>query len=93
MGAGYIPAGQEVSHRVRVDFATTDGTATVDDNDYQARTGTILFGVNKRALTRGTKIYSDRDVEDDEVLSVIISNPIFATIADDTGVITIIDND
>ena len=61
--------------------------------DYLARTGTIVFGVNKTKLTRGIKIYGDNDVENDEVLSVVISNAVFATIDDDTGVITVIDND
>ncbi len=76
-----------------VQYATADGTATVADGDYQARSGELRFANSNTTLTRGFRVYGDLVPEADEMFSVVLSNPVNGTIADGTGEITILDDD
>ena len=71
------PAVQPVS----VQYATADGTATVADNDYTARTGTLNFVVGQSSETITVPVAGDTKVELDETFTFNLSNPTNATIA------------
>jgi hypothetical protein len=78
---------------VTVDYTTADGTATAG-SDYTAASGTVTFapGITSQTVTVNT--IDDNLVEGTETFNVNLSNPTGnATIADGTGVGTIIDND
>jgi hypothetical protein len=88
------PSGQTV----RVDYATSDGTATGGTTcgagrDYRTRTGTLTFlsGVLSRPVD--IAICGDRTAEPNETFVVTLSNPVNATIADGQGAGTITNND
>jgi autotransporter-associated beta strand protein len=83
------PSNQEVT----VAYTTQDGTATVDDNDYQFTTGTLTFEPGQMQKTIVVPVNGDLKVEDDETFSVILSNPTGATITQDTAAGTITNND
>ncbi|MGD9719884.1 MAG: beta strand repeat-containing protein [Pirellulales bacterium] len=79
---------------VTVQFATSDGTATDADNDYEPISGTITFapGVTSQLVT----VLVNGDLIDDadsETFTVTLSNPTNAAIADATGIGTITDDD
>jgi disulfide oxidoreductase YuzD len=78
---------------VTVDYATSDGTAT-DPADYTAiplSTLTFSPGVTSQSIT--VVVNGDVLAEADETFTVDLSNPVNATITDDQGTGTIIDND
>ncbi len=79
---------------VTVDYATTDDTATVADNDYVAVNATTLsFAPGETGQTVNVTIIGDTQVEGaNEQFFVNLSNPVNATIADEQG-IGIITND
>jgi CSLREA domain-containing protein len=72
-----------------VDFATADGTATTADNDYQSNSGTLNFASAETTKTVTVHVNGDTKPETDETFNVVLSNPLGATNADDTGVGTI----
>src|SRR5205085_631752 len=84
---------------VTVDYATSDGSATVADNDYAAiptTTLTFLPGVTSRTIS--VVVNGDTRHESDETFNVNLSNPTGgaaapALIADNQGVGTIQDDD
>ncbi len=78
---------------VTVDFATTDGSATVADNDYNGASGAIVFSPLVTTMTVSVVIVGDTRSEGNENFFVNLSNPSFATIADGQGVGTIVDDD
>ena len=78
---------------VTVDAVTADGTATAG-SDYTATgptTITFLAGETSKQVT--VPLLDDLLGESDETFSLILSNPSGATIADSTGVGTIIDDE
>jgi hypothetical protein len=82
------PSTQDISF----DFASHDGTATSPD-DYHGRSGTKTIPAGERlAVIRMTTIAEHR-FEPDETLTITLSNPVNATIADGTAVITISNED
>lgn len=72
-----------------VNFTTADGTATVADGDYTAANGTLNFAAGETTMTITVSVNPDTTTEPDETFSVILSAATGATIADDTGVGTI----
>ena len=64
---------------VTVDYATSDGTATAGA-DYAATTGTLTFAAGETAKTVQVAALSDTVAEDDETLTLALSNPSGATI-------------
>ncbi len=78
---------------VTVQFATADGTATVANSDYQAKTGSITFGAGVTSQQISILVNGDTTLEANENFSVILSNPSGATIATGTGVGTITNDD
>ncbi len=78
---------------ITIDFSTADNTATTADNDYQAANGTLTFPENVITQTIGVSILGDSKFEQDEILFVNLSNPISATIIDNQGSGTILNDD
>ncbi|HBZ30750.1 MAG TPA: hypothetical protein DEO56_09180, partial [Nitrosomonas nitrosa] len=85
------------SSTVTVDFATSDGTAEVADNDYLANTGTVTFQPGQTLKTLLVTARGDTQVEIDESFTVTLNNPVNASLAGDVDALnatgTIIDND
>ncbi|MEJ1469484.1 MAG: retention module-containing protein [Candidatus Sedimenticola sp. (ex Thyasira tokunagai)] len=81
---------------VRVDFATADGTAIsgglgVGESDYGSQSGTVTISAGSTSATIEIEIFGDEVYETTEQYLVNLSNPVNATIADDQGVGTILD--
>ncbi|MDZ7330725.1 MAG: S8 family serine peptidase [candidate division KSB1 bacterium] len=78
---------------VRVDYATANGSATAG-SDYAATSGQLVFpagGSTTQSIT--VQVYGDQVVESDETFFVNLSNPVNATIADNQGQCTILNDD
>ena len=78
--------------RVTVDYATSDGTAKAGA-DYTAKSGTLTFEAGETAKTVSVPVLDDSHDEDSETLTLTLSNPSGATIADGTATGTITNTD
>ena len=76
---------------VTVDYHTVSGTA--GSADFTGISGTVTFAAGETSKTITIAIAPDTLVEGNEQFSVVLSNPQSATIADGTGVGTIVDDD
>ena len=78
---------------VAVDYATAGVTATVADSDYSATNGTLLFlpGITTQKVT--VLVNGDTRLEPNETFTVNLTNASNATIADNQGLGTIINDD
>ena len=56
-----------------VSFATSDGTATIADNDYVTSSGILHFGANENTKTISVTINGDTKVEANETFNVLLS--------------------
>jgi predicted extracellular nuclease len=77
---------------VTVDFATADGTATAG-SDYLAVAGTVSFAAGQTTQTFLVPVIGDVVAEANETLTVNLTNPTGATLADAQGVGTITNDD
>jgi Calx-beta domain/FG-GAP-like repeat len=77
---------------VTVQYATADGSA-ISGADFTSVTGTLTFAPGETSKTIPVAVTGDQIDEYDENFSVNLSAPTNATIADGTGVGTIVDND
>ncbi len=77
---------------VNVDHATADGTATAPA-DYAAGTGSLTFTPGQTTKTVTVIVAGDSLDEIDETFTLNLSNAVNATIADGSGLGTILDND
>jgi hypothetical protein len=75
-----------------VDFATADLTAT-SGPDYLAAAGTVAIPAGSGGATIDVVVQSDLTYENDETLSVTLSDPVAATIADGVATGTIRNDD
>ena len=75
-----------------VNFATADGTATAP-GDYTGGSGSLTFAPNQTTQLVTVPIVTDSADEANETLTVVLSNPVNATIAKGTGVGTIVNDD
>jgi hypothetical protein len=78
---------------VTVNFATADDTATVANNDYIPRSGTLSFNPGERNKTIDVQVIGDNSQEPDETFLVRLSSPVNAEILDGIGVGTIINDE
>ena len=80
---------REAPSTVTVDYATADGTAT-EDEDYTAASGTLTFLVGETEKTVSVAVLDDSHDEGNETLTLALSNPSGAYLADGvaTGTIT-----
>ncbi|MFA6915953.1 MAG: Calx-beta domain-containing protein, partial [Parachlamydiales bacterium] len=74
---------------VTVNYTTADGTATTGDNDYTAIANTLTFLAGETSKTVTVTINGDNYFENDETLTVNLSNAIGGTITDASGLGTI----
>jgi hypothetical protein len=77
---------------VTVVYATGDATATAG-NDYQAASGVLTFAPGETSKTITVPVNGDRLGEPDETFFVNLSSATNATIADDQGVGTVVDDE
>jgi len=77
---------------VTAKYATANGSATAG-SDYTAVSGTVTFPKGSTTQTIAVPIRGDTTYETDETFSLNLSSPVNATIADGTGVGTIINDD
>ena len=77
-----------------IDFATSNGTATAG-TDYTATSGTVSFSAGETSKTIDVTVAGDATVENDETLTITLSNPTGTSviISDATGTGTITNDD
>ena len=80
------------SSTVTVDYATWDGTA-VAGSDYTATSGTLTFAAGETDKTVSVPVLDDAHDEGSETLTLVLSNPSGAYLADGTATGTIINTD
>ena len=80
------------SGTVTVDYATSDGTATAG-SDYTAASGTLTFAAGERSKTVSVAVLDDAHDEGSETLTLTLSNPSGAYVADGTATGTINNSD
>ncbi|BAY79402.1 hypothetical protein NIES25_58870 (plasmid) [Nostoc linckia NIES-25] len=78
---------------VTVNYNTSDGTAVVSDSDYNSASGTITFNAGETSKTFSIDVIGDNNIENNETFSVNLLGATNATIADNLGVASIIDDD
>ena len=83
------PASDE---RVTVDYATANGSASTGD-DYTAASGSLTFNAGETSKTIQVSIIDDTVVDDNETLTVTLSNASGAEISDGQATGTITDGD
>jgi hypothetical protein len=81
-----------VSQPVTVRYVTSDGTALAG-SDYQGSAGTLTFAPGQTTATITVPVTGDRVAEPNETFSVRLIEPTNASIADDVGVGTIVDDE
>ncbi|MBP0466918.1 cellulase family glycosylhydrolase [Roseomonas sp. PWR1] len=87
-----ISLSQAFSQSVSVRWATANGTA-VATSDYRTASGTVTFAAGETSKTVSVAVVGDFRTEATETFQVRLSSPTNATIADGTGVATILDTD
>ncbi len=80
------------SQPVRVSFASLDGSATAG-SDYQAASGQLTFAPSELTQEVSIEVLGDTEVEKDEVFFVLLTQPTGATLADDRGRATVLNDD
>lgn len=78
---------------ITVAYATTNGTATAESNDYEARSGTLIIFAGQTTGTISVPVNGDGSAEPNETFSVNLSSPSNATIEDGQGIGTIVNDD
>ena len=76
---------------VKVDYKSIDGTARAG-SDYAAVSGTLTFAPGQTRASIPVLVHGDTQVEPNESFSIKLRNARNATIADSTGVVTILDD-
>jgi hypothetical protein len=87
-----ITLSQPSTSAVTVNLATGQGTA-IPDIDYAAAGGTLTFSAGETSKSVSIAIQGDTAYESDESFGLGLSAAVGATIADNLGVATILDND
>ena len=80
------------SEIVRVGWTTANASAQ-SGSDYTAGNGTLTFPPNTTTQQITVSITNDTDDENTEIFTVVLNNPVSATISDGSGQVTILDND
>ena len=78
---------------ITVDYRTVDGTATVLDSDYVAKSDKLTIFAGALAGTINVAIKGDTFAEQNETFTVVLSNPTHAAIQRGTGTCTILNDD
>jgi hypothetical protein len=77
---------------VTVDFATSDITATANE-DYRPVTGTLRIARGRRSATISVPIIGDRNWEASETFALTLTNPVGVEMADGQAIGTIVNDD
>jgi hypothetical protein len=77
---------------VSVHYSTANGTATAT-SDYASTSGTLTFAPGDISKTVDVTVNGDALDEVDETFTLVLSSPANATIADGSGIATILDDD
>lgn len=88
-----VTLSQSMTTDINVSYATSDNTATVADNDYNATSGVLTFTAGQTSKTFVIKINGDTKYESTETFNVTITSPQGVTISDANGIGTITDDD
>ena len=80
------------SGTVTVDYATSDGTATAG-SDYTSTSGTLTFAAGETEKTVSVPVLDDSHDEGSETLTLTLSNPSGAYLADSSSIGTINNSD
>jgi hypothetical protein len=80
-----VTLSQPSNQKVRVNYATANGTAKTSDNDYVAKSGTITFNPGQTSKTITVSIKGDKQKESDESFFVNLSGASGAPIDDGQG--------
>ncbi|MBL8484085.1 MAG: hypothetical protein JNJ60_17950, partial [Rhodocyclaceae bacterium] len=75
-----------------IDWTTVNGSASAGV-DYSLRSGTVTFAAGSTSATITVPITGDGQWEADETFNIVLSNPVGLVLADDTGVVTITNDD
>ena len=78
---------------VNVDFATANGTATTAGSDYQSNNGTLTFAPGETQKSITVLVNGDTGNEPNETFFVNLSNAQNATVSDNQGLGTILNDD
>ncbi len=87
-----VSLSRAASETVTVDWATADGTATAG-SDYTADSGTLTFAPDETSKTVAVAVLDDSHDEGNETLTVTLSNPSGAYLADSEATGTIENTD
>ncbi len=87
-----VSAAGSIRGSVTVTFATANGTAAAG-SDYTSASGILSFTKSAKSRTVTVQVAGDTTVESDETFQVRLSGAIGATLADATGVGTIVNDD
>ena len=87
-----VSLAQPVPQQTTVVFSTQDGTATIADADYVAKTVTLTFLPNEITQTVPVTINGDSNIEPDESFSVLLSNPTNTSLLNPNATGTILDD-
>ena len=87
-----VSLSRAASETVTVDWATADGTATAG-SDYTADSGTLAFAPDETSKTVAVAVLDDSHDEGSETLTVTLSNPSGAYLADSEATGTIENSD
>src|SRR5688572_9494808 len=77
---------------VTVNYTTVDGSAQ-DVQDYIGSSGTLTFGTNEVVKTFAIALVDNQIQEPDETLTVMLSDPVGATLGDQTNALVVIFDD
>lgn len=94
-----VTLSESPSSAVTVDYSTVDGSVLGESafagTDYSHVSGTLTFAAETAALSRtfSVPILDDKVAELSESFSVVLSNPQHATIAEDSAIVSIVDED
>lgn len=87
-----VSLGVASGNTVTVNYATGNGTAT-GGNDYDLVSGSLTFGPGETTKTISVMVFGDTFHEDDETFYLTLSGAANATISDNQGVGTIVNDD
>jgi hypothetical protein len=83
---------KKINQAVKVNYATSANTATAG-SDFVARSGTLTIPTFATSATITIQVKGDTTIEPDETFFIKLSTPVNATIGDNSGVGTILNND
>ncbi|TZF81845.1 tandem-95 repeat protein [Pedobacter sp. BS3] len=94
----YVSLNKPTDKTFTINYSTEDGTATVADKDYEAKSGRLTFaGYAGESYPVSVQINGDLNIENDETFTLKLLNPIpdFAgnLIINDPGTATILNDD